>query len=138
MADEYVKGVPIENFKYDFAEWGWGDYGREALKKINEDTAALVASQIFDSMTLNIETSGDRMGQAIVSFDAIYDAFFAFDLAEAVAGAVEGIEDNYTAMEKGNQEAEIRDDLLALRAKLSALVDIVDASPALKEPSNGD
>jgi hypothetical protein len=137
MAEQYVKGVSIQSFNYNFENWEWGDeyLNPDLLRKMHESTAALVASEIFDTMTLHIETSGDKMGQAVITSDAIEDAFFSFDLAEAVAGAVNGIETNYIQKFRKEHEAETRAHLLALRAKLSALVDIVDASPALKEPS---
>jgi hypothetical protein len=132
MADMYVKGVSLQAFNYNFEKWKWGD---EHLRKTSESAAFMVASQIFDTMTLHIETSGEKMGQAVITNDAIEDAFFSFDLAEAVTGAVEGIETNYIQRLRQNHEAETHAHLLALRAKLSALVDIVDASPALREGS---
>ena len=132
MGDMYVKGVSIQAFYYNFQNWDWGD---EHLRNTSESAAFMVASQIFDTMTLHIETSGEKMGQAVITNDAIEDAFFSFDLAEAVAGAVNGIETNYIQMFRQKHKAETRAHLLALRAKLSALVDIVDASPALREGS---
>jgi hypothetical protein len=132
MAEQYVKGVSNWDITYDFTNWEWGEelLPPNLLRKMHESTAKVVASQIFDTMTLHVHTFGDKMGQVVVNNDAVEDAFLYFDLAEAVAGAVEDIETR-------DDFIETRADLLALRAKLSALVDIVDASPALKEPSDG-
>jgi hypothetical protein len=132
MPNAYTKGVPVHDFGYNFSDWEWGDPAKDVLKKMHEETAVLVASQIFDTMTLNIEVSGERIGQAVISTDAVEEAFFAFDLTEAVAGAVSRVETNYHPDWRQENQAATKTHLLALRAKLSALVDIVDASQVLK------
>jgi hypothetical protein len=134
MVQQYVKAVDIDGVTYDFTEWSWGDIGMDQLAKINECTAELVASEIFKSLVLNIEISGDLMGQPVVSTDAVDDAFFSFDIAAAVAGAVHEIETNYHPNFIEQHKEETRQHMLLFRAKFAALVDIIDASPTLKAP----
>lgn len=139
MAGAYIEGVPMHEISYDFSGWEWDsqEVSADLLRKINERTAALVASEIFTDLTLHIEVSGDFMGQAVVSSGAVESAFIYFDLAAAVAGAVEAIEANYHEKFRDQRKAETRDHLMALRDSLVALVDAVDASPLLREREDG-
>lgn len=128
MTNPYVKANPITVLNYDFSCWEWGDDFEDIAKKANENTAEIVASEIFKHMTLYIETSGDLIGQAVITTYAVDDAFFSFDLVQAVSGAVKVIEDNYRSNHSKEQKAEMRNHLRAFRAKLVTLVNVVDAS----------
>jgi hypothetical protein len=132
MAQQYVKAVSACEINYDFTGWTWEPFDGDSLKKMVEDNAKLVASEIFDTMTLNIDTMEGNVASAVFTTDAIPGAMFHFDLAEAVADAVEGIENDYPVSVREKHKEETRQELMSLRAKFAALVDIIDASPVLK------
>lgn len=135
MTDIYVKGTPLHEFQFGFDQWEWGNYENPDpfILALHQRTAEFVASEILNNMEVYIETDGTSFGDAIVTTDALDDAFVSFDLAAVVAGSVEAIETDYPEHVRDDYKNLIRLRLLALRAKLVELVEIVDAAPTLKE-----
>jgi hypothetical protein len=127
MADAYVKAALIGGYEIDFTDWHWGDFDADIYKNANEAAARLMAAEIFGGMSLHLDASRGLMGSAVVVTDAIDDAVYSFDLADAVFGAVEDIATNYHPNFRAERRAETLADLRAFRAKMVLLVEAVDA-----------